>query len=339
MRLRRVAADKLAWTRRRCGRGFTYLDADGRRLDVDDRTRCIALAIPPAWTEVRICEHANGHIQAVGTDDAGRRQYLYHPQWRERRDRTKHDHVLLVGRRLPAARRAVGRQLGLAGMPKERALAVAFRLLDLGLFRVGGERYAEDNGSFGLATLEKRHVRVDGETMHFDYPAKSGQRRTVTITDAAASRAVVELRRRRGGGPQLLAYRDGGRWHDVSSRDIADYVKQLLGDDVTTKDFRTWHATVVAAESLALSAAREPDLAASRRVRKVAEQVAEELGNTAAVARTSYIDPRVVERFEAGDTIDAPEGGAGRRSRRRSERAVLRLLSPARVSRGGQVAT
>jgi DNA topoisomerase IB len=339
VRLRRVAADKLAWTRRRCGRGFTYVDADGRRLGADDRARCVALAIPPAWTEVRICEHANGHIQAVGTDDAGRRQYLYHPQWRERRDRTKHDHVLLVGRRLPAARRTVGRQLGLPGMPRERALALAFRLLDLGLFRVGGERYAEDNGSFGLATLEKVHVRVDGEAMHFDYPAKSGQRRTVTVTDAAASRAVAELRRRRGGGPQLLAYREAHRWHDVSSRDITDYVKELLGDDVTTKDFRTWHATVVAAEALAVSAVREPDVAATRRVRRAAEQVAEELGNTATVARNSYIDPRVVERFEAGDTIDVPDGGTGGRRRRRSEQAVLDLLDHPRASRRRRGAT
>jgi DNA topoisomerase IB len=215
-------------------------------------------------------------------------------------------------------------------MPRERALAAAFRLLDLGLFRVGGETYTDTNGSYGLATIEKRHVRVDGEEMTFSFPAKSGQQHRVTVTDRAASEVVTSLRRRRGGGPQLLAYRDGRRWRDISSRDINEFVKQVVGGDVSAKDFRTWHGTVTAAVSLADSADATPATATAtarrRAVRRAAEAVSEQLGNTAAVARKSYIDPRVVDRFEAGETIDPPRQTGTERSRRRAEKQVLELL-------------
>jgi DNA topoisomerase I len=326
MRLRRVTLDTLSWTRRRCGRGFTFLDERGRRLDDDQQARCKVLAIPPAWTDVRICPLPNGHLQAVGTDDAGRQQYLYHSQWRDRQDRVKHDRVLDVGRRLPTARRRVAQHLALGEMSKQRALATAFRLLDLGLFRVGGEQYADQHGSYGLATLEKRHVRIGDGTIVFDYPAKSGQRRRVEIVDPAVHRAVVELRRRRSGGSQLLAYRDPDGWHDVTSRDINAYVKEMLGSDVSTKDFRTWHGTVAAAAALAEESANSADAASQRSIRRASERVADELGNTPAVARKSYIDPRLVDHFEGGETISAEGGGAKAGTRRRSEQAVLRLL-------------
>lgn len=330
MRFRRVSPTGPGWSRRRWGRGFRFTDEDGRPLGVDELARCKALAIPPAWTDVWICPVANGHLQAMGTDDAGRRQYLYHPDWRSRRDRQKHDRVVRVGRRLPAARRTARRHLAADTMTRRKALATAFLLLDLGLFRVGGEEYTEQNGSFGLATVEKRHVRVSGNSLTFDYPAKSGQRRVVTVTDRRVRESVGQLLRRRGGGRQLLAYRDGRQWRDITSHDIGDYVKQLLGPDATSKDFRTWHATVEAAAVLA-----EPTTIRSPRaaVRRAAEHVAEVLGDTPAVVRSSYIDPRVVDRFEAGETIAVGRGGRTRR-----ERAVVRLLTdPSDGSGGGSL--
>jgi DNA topoisomerase IB len=291
--------------------------------------RCRALAIPPAWRDVWICPAANGHLQAVGTDAAGRRQYLYHPTWRERRDRAKHDRVLEVAARLPAARKAAARHLALPGMPRERTLATAFRLLELGFFRVGGEEYAEANGSYGLATIEKRHVRISGDTIVFEYPAKSGQERLIAVADPVVCEVVAELRRRRGGGAELLAYRNSRRWRDVSSADINDYLKEVVGCEVSAKDFRTWHGTVVAAAALAESADDVATKTARRRaVRRAAERVSEELGNTPAVARRSYVDPRVVDRFEAGETIAATLATQDdERARRKAERAVVHLLT------------
>lgn len=323
MRLRRSNPDGPGWTRRRSGRGFTYLDAEGARLADDDVARVVELAIPPAWQDVWICPFPNGHIQAIGTDDAGRRQYLYHPQWRARRDRLKHDRVLEVAARLPAARRAARRDLAGRTMTRRRALATAFCLLDLGLFRVGGEKYREENGSFGLATVEKRHTTVTADAVTFDYPAKSGQRRRVTVADPDVRRAVAQLLRRRGGGEQLLAYREGNRWCDVTSRDIGGYVKELLGEDATSKDLRTWNATVLAA--VALAAAPTDEERPARYVRKAVEQVAETLGDTTAVARKSYVDPRVIDRFEDGETI--ANGDSVPRSRTGAERAVVELLA------------
>ena len=325
-RLRRVAPDSPGWTRRRHGRGFVYFDELGQRLGDADAARCKGLVIPPAWREVWICPLENGHLQAVGTDDAGRRQYLYHPDWRAKRDRAKHDRVLEVGDRLPRARFRVEDYLGLEGMPRERALAAAFRLLDLGLFRVGGESYTDINGSYGLATIEKRHVRIAGDSMTFSFPAKSGQQHRVTVTDQAVRKVIAMLRRRRGGGPQLLAYREGRRWRDISSRDINEFVQEIVGGDVSAKDFRTWHGTVTAAVSLADNAEAGSATARRRAVRRAAEAVSEQLGNTPAVARKSYIDPRVVDRFEAGETITPPPHADTERSRRRAESEVLRLL-------------
>jgi DNA topoisomerase I len=332
-RLRRVHPDSPGWTRRRNGKGFVYLDEELGALDAEDVARCKALVIPPAWTQVWICPAPNGHIQAVGTDDAGRRQYLYHPAWREQRDRAKHDRVLTVARRLPKARKVVATHLAAPGMPKERALGTAFRLLDLGFFRVGGEQYAEDNGSYGLATIEKQHVHVAGNEVVFEYPAKSGQERLVAVADPAVIAAVSELRARRGGGRELLAFRDGHRWHDLSSTDINRYVKEVVGGDVSAKDFRTWHGTVLAAVALA---ERADDAGSKTRrtkaVRSAMVEVAEYLGNTPTVARGSYVDPRLIDAFEGGSTIAPTLARLGRRrhhperSRDAIERAVLRLL-------------
>jgi DNA topoisomerase-1 len=306
-RLRRVSPRDRGWTRRRAGKGFVYLDESGNRLSEDQVQRCKLLVIPPAWKQVWICPVPNGHLQAVGTDDAGRRQYLYHEQWRLQRDRLKHDKVLDIAARLPEARRVVARDLQLEGMPYERALGTAFRLLDLGFFRIGGEAYAEANNSYGLATIHKEHVSIQNGSVIFDYVAKSGQERYVALADDLVLRAVRDLLARRGGGPELLAYKDGRHWHDVSSNDINSYIKTKVGEEMSAKDFRTWHGTVIAA--VVLAEANESAKTITARKRAVAtamKEVAGYLGNTPAVARASYVDPRLIDLFNDGVTI-SPE--------------------------------
>jgi DNA topoisomerase-1 len=330
-RTRRVSPNRPGWTRRRRGRGFAFLDETGAPLAAEDVARCKALKIPPAWRDVWICPLPNGHLQAVGTDDAGRRQYLYHPAWRENRDKAKFERVLDFAARLPRARRIVAADLVLPGMPRERSLATAFRLLDLGLFRIGGEEYAEENDSYGLATIEKRHVHLENGSIVFEYAAKSGQERLVTVADDTVRAAVTELRRRRGGGDQLLAYRDGRRWCDVSSSDINAYVKATVSEEATAKDFRTWHGTVLASVALAgaLDRAGTPT-ARTRAVRDAMAEVAEFLGNTPRIARGSYVDPKVLDLFESGVTIAPVVRAVTTRDidkvRDRIERAVLRML-------------
>ena len=322
-RLRRVHLGDPGWTRRKQGRGVIYLDQHGERItDPDAVARCTELVIPPAWTDVWISPHPNGHIQALGTDDAGRRQYLYHPQWRARRDRLKHEHVLMMGRRLPRARKRVVADLALPGLPRERVLALSFRLLDDAYFRAGGEAYAKQNGSYGLATVLRDHVEVDGDGVSFCYPAKSGQERRSRVDDPEIVGLVRELRDRDDPDSELLAWQDEGGWHDVTTTDIQDYVKELLGPEARPKDFRTWHATVLAAQGLA-QAGDPPRSERARRkvVSQVVKDVAEELGNTPAVCRASYIDPRLFDLWERGRTIGP------RRTRAAAERAVLELLS------------
>ena len=307
VRLRTVSPRNPGWTRRRAGKGFVYLDELGRRLGGTDRERCRRLVIPPAWEEVWICPAPNGHLQAVGVDDAGRRQYLYHEQWRINRDKSKHDRVLTVAARLPTARRKVAKDLLLDGMPYERALGAAFRLLDLGFFRIGGEAYAEANHSYGLATVRKEHVTIKGDVVVFDYVAKSGQERYVAVADDLVRQAIRDLLRRRGGGPELLAYRAGATWRDITSADINAYIKAKVGGEVSAKDFRTWHGTVIAAVVLAGANERAQTAAARKRaVSSAMKQVSAYLGNTPAVVRRSYVDPRVVDLFADGVTI-APE--------------------------------
>ena len=267
-----------------------------------DRIR--ALAIPPAWTDVWICPDPLGHIQAVGHDARGRRQYRYHDEWRARRDRTKHDRMLDLARALPRLRRRLRRDLATEGMGRDRVLACAVRLLELGLFRVGGEPYVEENGSYGLATLRKGHVRAVGADLRFDYPGKGGQRRVVTIGDPDVADIVRTLKRRRGGGPELLAYKnDRGHWVDVRSSDINDYLRGALGSDFSAKDFRTWAATILAAVALAAEEDADTERQRRRAVVGVVRGVADVLGNTPAVARASYVDPRVIERYEDGETV------------------------------------
>jgi DNA topoisomerase IB len=306
-RLRRADPSLPGFTRRRAGKGFVYYDEDGRRIDdpdVLDRIR--ALVIPPAWQAVWICPWPTGHLQAVGVDARGRRQYRYHDRWRARRDAEKFEHMLDFGRALPELRRRCCELLAGEGLTRERVLACAIRLLDLGFFRIGGEEYAEQNGSYGLATLRKEHVRLGSEgAVTFDYPAKSGKRRVQTIVDEDIFAVVAALKRRRTGGSELFAYRDNGRWIDVRSSDINDFVKELTGGAFTAKDFRTWAGTVLAAVALAVAEGAVSPTARKRAISRAYQEVAHYLGNTPAVCRKSYVDPRVVDRYQAGVTIAA----------------------------------
>lgn len=304
-RLRRTSSIAPGITRRRRGRGFAYLHPNGRPVrDPETRARIRALAIPPAWEDVWICPDPLGHLQAAGTDAGGRRQYLYHERWRERRDAQKFDRMIAFARELPVVRERVDRDLSADGFPKTKALACAVRLLDATSFRVGSESYARENGSYGLATIRKDHVWVNGDRALFDFPAKNGKRRFQEVTDPELLPALRALKRRRGGGEELLAFRAGGWWRDVRSSDVNAYVKEVAGNGFSAKDFRTWHATVLAAVSLALAEAEMTTVTSGRRVISAAiAEVAGHLGNTPAVARASYVDPRVLDRFEEGVTI------------------------------------
>jgi DNA topoisomerase IB len=296
--------------------------------------------IPPAWQEVWICSDPLGHLQATGVDAAGRKQYLYHPRWRELRDREKFDHMLEFARRLPRLRRRVLATLrGGEELDRDRVLACAVRLLDVGLFRIGTEEYADEDGGVGLATVAKRHVTVhDGEVV-FDYVGKAGRHQQQAVRDDAVGEVVRALRRRRSGGEQLLAYREGRRWHGVRSEQISDYLKAQIGEEFSAKEFRTWNATVLAAVSLAVDGRG----ATSKRARKRAIEgavrgVAEVLGNTPAVARRAYVDPRVFDRYLSGWTIGGEIDRLGHlrgpddRRRARLESAVLDLLHDDRSS-------
>lgn len=320
----------------RRGRGFSYLDeGDTRVKDPETLLRIRELAIPPAWEDVWICSDPCGHLQATGTDAAGRKQYLYHSRWRERRDRQKFDRALRFARALPRLRRQVSAEIEGDGLGREQVLACATRLLDRGLFRIGSEQYADEDGGYGLATIRREHISLKNGSVMFDYPAKSGVRRIQSIDDPQSAAIVRALKRRRS-GDALLAYRNGRHWVTVRSDDINEYLKAHIGEDFSAKDFRTWNATVLAAVALASEpdAARATTKTARRRhINGAVREVAEMLGNTPAVARRAYIDPRVFDHYLAGTTI-APALRRIKhpdldddRTRGRIERAVLRLLS------------
>ena len=304
-RLRRVDISGPGIGRRRRGRGWEFLDESGERIeDIETLERIRELAVPPAWKDVWICPYPNGHIQAVGTDAAGRRQYRYHQKWRDRRDQIKFDKMVEFARVLPALRTAAARDVEAEGFPRERVLACAVRLLDRGFFRIGGEEYAEENESYGLATMQKRHVKLENGAITFDYTAKSGRHQVRSLVDPSVAEVVAALKRRRGGGPELLAYQVDGSWFDVKSADINAYIKEATGGDFSAKDFRTWSGTVLAAVALAVSGPVAGSKSGRKRaITRAIKEVAHHLGNTPAVARASYIDPRVFDRYCGGVTI------------------------------------
>ena len=334
MRLRRADCSGPGITRRRAGNGFAYFDDRGERIEERDTVERIRdLGIPPAWKDVWICPYPNGHLQATGIDAAGRKQYRYHDAWRARRDAEKFEDMTRFAKALPRLREQVEADLAATdALTRDRVLACAVRLLDRGFFRIGTEEYTL---SFGLATIRKQHVRIEDGQMVFDYPAKSGQRRIQAVVDPLALDIVGALKRRRGGGPELLAYKTGSRWSDLRSDDINDYLKEKTGDDFSAKDFRTWSATVIAALALAVSGpAHGTPTSRKRAITRAIKETAYYLGNTPAVCRASYIDPRVFDAYEGGLVLDTnvlaealdAEPGSLPTHHPRIERAVLDLI-------------
>jgi DNA topoisomerase I len=333
VRLRTVSPRSTGWRRRRAGKGFVYVDEHGQRLGPEDVERIRGLVIPPAWEDVWICPVPNGHLQAVGTDAAGRRQYLYHPDWRTKRDQQKFERVTKIAAELSKTRASVLEHLALDGMPLEKAAATAVRLLDLGYFRIGSDAYVDENGGFGLTTLERRHVRRRRDRLVFCFVGKSGVEHCIEIDDPLSVAAVETMRRRRSRDERLMAYQEHRRWSPLDAHRVNEYLRTSTGGDMTAKDFRTWHATVLAAAALA--AGDEPgDTKASRKraVRKAMVEVSTYLGNTPAIAKASYVDPRVVDQYEGGVTIaDALHEDYATTEERQEglERAVLQLLADA----------
>jgi DNA topoisomerase IB len=320
--------------RRRAGRGFSYTDVDGTPIRDERLDRIRQLAIPPAWKDVWICPWPHGHIQATGVDAAGRRQYRYHDKWRERRDAEKHERVLEIAHQLPDVRDAIVAAIRTRGLNRERVLATAVRLLDLGTFRIGSEQYEEENGTFGLATLKRDHVSVRGERTFFSYTAKGGVEREVEVIDQPTATVVRQLLERPAdAGEDLLAYQqDDGTWRDVTSTEINAFLKEISGAEISAKDFRTWNATVLMASTLAETPTPKNKTARKKAIRAAYVLVAEQLGNTPAVCRASYVDPRVVDHFENGETVvaalsDAAEAEADRDKQRTLELAVCQMLS------------
>jgi DNA topoisomerase I len=333
MRLRRSVVTGPGLRRVRRGKGFSYHDENGETItDPETLERINGLVIPPAWKKVWISPYANGHIQAVGTDAAGRKQYLYHQQWQEERNEEKFDRVLEMSTALPEMRRRIAADLRARGLGRDRVLALALHLLDLGYFRAGGEQYAEENNSFGIATLLCEHVSLQKKAVEFDYPAKSGVRRTLTLDDPEVVRSVRALLRRPDRNGRLLVCRNSDIWTDIHSDDLNARFKELVGQEYSVKDLRTWHGTVLAAAAFV-----DADPPVNQKVIKrvesaVMKEVSEALGNTPAVARASYVDPRVVNAYENGITVAAGARRAAR-ARRPDERQALLEKSTARMIR------
>jgi DNA topoisomerase-1 len=291
------------------------------------------LVIPPAWKKVWISPHPNGHIQAVGTDVAGRRQYLYHQQWQDERAEEKFDRVLEMSKKLPEWRGRIADDLKASGLKRDRILGLALHLLDRGYFRAGGEQYAEDNDSYGIATLLCEHVTLRSGAVAFDYPAKSGVRRTVDVEDPDVVRAARSLLRRDDRTERFLVCRSASGWVDIHADDVNARFKEVVGDEYSVKDLRTWHGTVLAAAAFV-----DADPPVSKTVIKrvesaVMKEVAEELGNTPAVARGSYVDPRVITGYERELTIAAAARRAARISDVDEAQAVLEKATRTLIQR------
>lgn len=303
--LRYVSDAAPGFRRRRAGQGFAYTNARGQAVrDTTTLARIKALAIPPAWTDVWICPDPNGHIQAVGRDARRRKQYRYHPRWTAVRDEVKYGRLVAFGRALPAIRRQVARDLKQAPLSRPRVLATVVSLLERTLIRVGNDEYAKANRSFGLTTLEDRHVRVKGARVRFRFRAKSGILQTIELEDAALAQSVKRCQDLPG--QVLFQYLDAdGTRQSVSSGDVNDYMREITGEEFTAKDFRTWAGTVLAACALRALAGATTQTERKRNVVAAVAEVAERLGNTPAVCRRCYVHPGVIDSYMDGVTIDA----------------------------------
>jgi DNA topoisomerase I len=335
-RLRRSDPSAPGYTRVRVAGGFAYQDSNGSTItDSGTIVRIRALVIPPAWRDVWICPDPRGHLQATGVDAAGRRQYLYHELWREQQGHLKFQHMEHFARALPEMRKSVLATMGHGReLDRERVLACAVRLLDVGMFRIGSDVYEKEDGHLGLSTIAKGNVSITADGVLFDYLAKEGVRQVHLVQDPPCVEIVSALKRRRGGGTHLLAFRERGAWHRVHAHLINEHLKTLIGDSFSAKDFRTWNGTLLAAVSVAMNGGEaRSDRARRRVIAQAASDVANVLGNTPAVARSSYIDPRVFERFLTGLTIAgaleeiSAQGLEEERRRAEVERAALELLA------------
>lgn len=306
-----VRADRSepGWTRRRTGHGFAYLDQDGSPLPDDETRRLAELAVPPAWEDVWFAPNPRSHILATGIDAAGRRQYIYHPDWIASQDRTKHERVLDLAAALPSARGRVTRDLHAAPGSMARALAVAVRLVDATYVRVGDDRHTATTGHRGLTTLLCRHVDVRGDEVTLDFRGKSAQQWHVSTRDHDLAVAVRSLRKGRSDRARFLAHHEQRAWTALHARDVNAYVREITGTTCTTKDFRTLHGSVVAAQELARAGWSPVQAERDRAVREAIVRTAERLGNTPAVARASYVDPIVLTLFHDGTVIDLRRDG------------------------------
>ncbi|HUJ26658.1 MAG TPA: DNA topoisomerase IB [Myxococcales bacterium] len=317
--LRYVSDERPGIRRLGRGRSFRYLRPDGRPVrDAETLARIRSIAIPPSWRDVWISPVASGHIQAVGRDARGRKQYRYHSRWRQVRDQDKFGRMISFGRALPALRRRVIADLSRRGLPREKVLATVVRLLEESLIRVGNDEYRRTNHSFGLTTLRNGHAHVRGETLRFSFRGKGGLRHEVEVRDPRVARIVRRMQHLPG--EQLFEYLDGdGRARDVDSEDVNQYLRAVTGEEFSAKDFRTWAATVLALRALCASA----DAPAKRHVVSALREVAAQLRNTPAVCRKSYVHPAIVDAYLAGEALAR---AARRRSLASDEKSVLRLL-------------
>ena len=326
MRLRRSDLGRPGFTRRRRGRGVSYYDQDGAPVrDAGTLDRLNSLVVPPAWRDVWISTDPRGHIQATGVDAAGRKQYLYHPVWRTKRDEAKFDHALEVAERLPAMRRRLCADLTSRGLGRPRVLAAVARLLDMGMFRVGSDQYATgDDPSYGLSTLRPEHVRTTRGCVVLEFTGKAGVAHANPVDDAEVCTVLKELRRRRSGADRLFAYWDAAarQWHEVRSDEINAYLREVGDVDMRAKDFSTWHGTVRAATELSRAGWQRSQAKRRRAVAAAMREVAELLGNTPTVARASYVDPRVIDLYHDGVVVKVAEDTA----REQAEAAVLEMV-------------
>ncbi len=304
--LRWICDDGPGIRRIRAGKGFRYVGTDGKSIrDEKLLARIKKVAIPPAWTDVWICPSVNGHIQATGRDARRRKQYRYHARWREKRDETKYDKMLLFGLALPKIREQLDDDLKRPGLPREKVLATVVRLLETTLIRVGNEEYARANKSFGLTTLHDHHVEVDGAEMSFEFRGKSGIQHAVSVNDRRLARIIQRCQDLPGN--ELFQYVDGDGRHPIDSQDVNDYLKSITTLDITAKDFRTWGGTVLAAAALREALRARPRGRSNRVVVRCVETVAKRLGNTKAVCRKCYVHPAVIESYMDG-TLDKALG-------------------------------
>jgi DNA topoisomerase I len=330
--LRYVYDDRPGIRRVRAGKGFRYVGPDGRAVrDAETLKRIRSLVIPPAWTDVWICPVPNGHLQASGRDARGRKQYRYHPRWRETRDATKYDRMTAFGLALPAIRARTEADLALPGLPRPKVLAGVVRLLETTLMRVGNEEYARANGSYGLTTLRDRHVEVNGAAVRFHFRGKSGVRHAVDVNDRRLARLIRRCQDLPG--HELFQYVDDeGATRTIDSADVNEYLREIAGSEFTAKDFRTWGGTVRVAEALLACEACERLTRRKRNVVAAIAATARRLGNTVAVCRKCYVHPAVIEAYLDGSLAEAlgrpaeKNGAAPAKGLRPEEAAVLKFL-------------